>query len=178
MRYHSFILLCVILGITHKTSHNWAELSVLIHLNVRMKWRVTVSIRQTTVSPNPTKRLVSTHSSPFCPETAEDTCTHTHAAVKYPFKVLSLCHGAVITHITALHTQGPHCLDYRAETYNPVHSSLLSPVLSLWECVHSKQREIYDQCLYTPVWLCVFVVALWCVVERKWLHLLPQMLLR
>lgn len=48
-----------------------------------------------------------------------------HAAIKYQFKVLSLRPGAVIPHITALHTQGPHCLDYRAETYNPIHPTLL-----------------------------------------------------
>lgn len=64
---------------------------------------------------------------------------HTHAAIKYRVKVLLLCPGAVIPHITALHTQGPHCLDYRAETYNPIHPTLLCfeccPYGSV--CIHS-----------------------------------------
>lgn len=54
------------------------------------------------------------------------TCRGTPAAIKYQFRVLSLCPGAVIPHITALLSQRPPCLDCRAETHNPSHPSLLS----------------------------------------------------
>lgn len=79
------------------------------------------------------------HSRHVCSQMQEDTCIYSHAAIKYQVKVLLLCPGAVIPYITALHTQEPHCLDYRAETYNSIHPS--SPplfwVLSRWECVHT-----------------------------------------
>lgn len=43
-------------------------------------------------------------------KTAKYRHAHAHAAIKYRFTVLSLSPGAVITHITALHTQGPALL--------------------------------------------------------------------
>lgn len=58
-------------------------------------------------------------------------CTHTHVVIKYRFKALNLGPGAVIPHITALHTQGPHCLDYRKETYNPIHPTVLCVCLCI-----------------------------------------------
>lgn len=72
------------------------------------------------------------------------TCAH--AAIKYRFKVLSLCPGAVIPHITALHTQGPHCSDYREETYNPIHLTLLCCVYLCIECC-----PCGSVCIYIPV---------------------------
>lgn len=67
---------------------------------------------------------------------------HAHAAVKYQVEVWSHSPGAIIPHITALHTQGPRCSDYRAETYNSIRPSFLpSPPLfrvsSLGECVRT-----------------------------------------
>lgn len=62
--------------------------------------------------------------------------THTHAAIKYRFKVLSLSPGAVIPHITALHTQGPQGSDYREETYNPIHPTLLCRVGPVGVCAY------------------------------------------
>lgn len=50
--------------------------------------------------------------------------THPHAAIKHRFKGVIPQSGAVIPHITALHTQGPHGLDYREETYKPTHPTL------------------------------------------------------
>lgn len=57
--------------------------------------------------------------------------THAHAAVKYQVKVLSHRPGAVIPCITALHTQGPRCSDYRAETYNSIRPSFSAAVSSV-----------------------------------------------
>lgn len=67
-----------------------------------------------------------------------------HAAIKYQFKVLWLCPGVVIPCITALHTQGPQCLDYRVETYNPMYPTLLFlSVVPVGVCIHKALGRVF-----------------------------------
>lgn len=64
--------------------------------------------------------------------------------------VLSLRPGAVIPHITALHTQGPHCSDYREDTiqsYTPNSTPCLHGI-SMGVCAYVPIL-IYEHCLCT-----------------------------
>lgn len=132
---------------------------------------VTLSVHLVLLNSVSTKLLISdTHSCLCFPQTEADACihTHTHAAIKYRFMVLSFRPGAIIPHITALHTQGPHCSDYREETYNPIHPTLLCCVCLSVECgprgsvcTYTYKRFTSIVCVCTPCKLKIVVRSFW-----------------